>query len=149
MTTAIIPTREDLEIFIYERHRDAYGIKGRHYDFASMSYDELEAEAIRIDEAALKQIAFERSVEAKNLIEFRARIRKVMATCNCDRSAAIRYILDGEGYLGEYDPSYICYSMCLPYSVAKYIEPRLAELNASFSPEEEYVEKYDDLEEAA
>ena len=145
MTTAIIPTREELETFIYYRHKDAYGVKGRHYDFDGMSYADLEAEAIRLDEAANEQIAYERSLEAKALVEFRARVRKVMAFCNCDRSTAIRYILEGEGYMGEYDPSYICYCMGLPYSAAKYIEPRLRELNDR-APEEEFVEAYDDLE---
>jgi hypothetical protein len=145
MNTAIIPTREQLEDFIYYRHKDAYGVKGRHYSFDAMSYEELEAEAIRLDEAAKEQIAYERGLEAKALIEFRARVRKVMAFCNCDRSAAIRYILEGEGHMGEFDPSYVCYAMGLPYSAAKYIEPRLAELNDR-APEEELVEAYDDLE---
>lgn len=127
--TAIIPTREELETFIYYRHKDAYGVKGRHYDFESMSYEELDAEAVRLDEAAIEQIAHERRCDAEALIEFRANIRKVREMCNVDRSTAIRFILDGEGFLGEGDPSYVCYSMGLPYSMAKYIEPRLRELN--------------------
>jgi hypothetical protein len=145
MTTAIIPTREQLCDFIYYRHKDAYGVKGRMFDFDSMSYDELEAMAIRIDGAANEQIAHERRCDAEALIEFRARIRLVRAMCGVDRSTAIRYILEGEGYMGEYDPSYICYCMGLPYSAAKYIEPRLNELNDR-APEEEFVEAYDDLE---
>lgn len=146
MTTAIIPTREELETFIYYRHKDAYGVKGRHYDFDSMSYEELDAEAIRLDEAAIAQIAHERRCDAEALIEFRARVRKVMAFCSCDRSTAIRYILEGEGYMGEYDPSYICYCMGLPYSAVKFIEPRLKELNERATNDEEFVEEYDDLE---
>ena len=145
MTTAIIPTREQLCDFIYYRHKDAYGVKGRHYDFDGMSYADLEAEAIRLDEAANEQIAHERRCDAEALIEFRARVRKVMAFCNCDRSTAIRYILEGEGHMGEFDPTYVCFAMGLPYSATKYIEPRLAELNDR-APEEEFVEAYDDLE---
>jgi len=38
--------------------------------------------------------------------------------------------------------------MNLPYSMAKYIEPALRELNDG-APDEEFVEKYDDLAEAA
>ena len=144
--TPIIPTREDLEIFIYERHKDAYGVKGRHYDFDSMSYYELDVEAIRIDEVAKEQERWERKCDAEALIEFRARVRKVMAFCNCNRSTAIRYILDGEGHVGEYDASYICYTMGLPYSAAKYLQPRLTELNSLVANDEELVEKYDDLE---
>jgi hypothetical protein len=31
--------REDLIIYIYEGHKTAFGVKGRHYDFDSMSID--------------------------------------------------------------------------------------------------------------
>ena len=144
--TAIIPTREDLEIFIYERHKDAYGVKGRHYDFENYTYEELEAEAERIDDAANEQYRWERKCDAEALIEFRAGIRKVRDICGCDRATAIRYMI--EDFAGEYDPSYVCYSLRLPYSMAKYIEPVLRELNDN-APEEEYVDKYEDLAEAA
>lgn len=144
--TAIIPTREDLEIFIYERHKDAYGVKGRHYDFENYTYEELEAEAERIDDAANEQYRWERKCDAEALIEFRAGIRKVRDICGCDRPTAIRYMI--EEFAGEYDPSYVCYSLRLPYSMAKYIEPVLCDLNDN-APEEDYVDKYEDLAEAA
>ena len=144
--TAIVPTREDLEIFIYERYRDAYGVKGRFYNFEEYSYEELEAEAIRIDEAAKEAERWERKCDAEGIIEFRAGIRKVREICGCDRRTAIRYMI--EEFAGEYDASYVCYSMRLPYSMAKYIEPALRELNDN-APEEEYVDKYEDLAEAA
>ena len=148
MTTAIIPTREQLSDFIYYRHKDAYGVKGRMFDFDSMSYDELEAMAIRIDEAANEQIAHERKIDAEAVVAFRASIRRVREMCNVDRSTAIRYILDGEGHRGEFDPSYVCYCMGLPYSMAKYIEPRLTELNEQkiYGGAPAVVEAYDDLE---
>jgi hypothetical protein len=144
--TAIIPTREDLEIFIYERHKDAYGVKGRHYDFEDYTYEELEAEAIRIDEAAKEAERWERKCDAEAVIEFRAGIRKVREICSCDRATAIRYMI--EEFKGEYDAGYICYSMNLPYSMAKYIEPALRELNDN-APVEEFVEAYYILAEAA
>lgn len=144
--TAIIPTREDLEIFIYERYKDAYGVKGRFYNFEEYSYEELVAEAERIDDAANEQYRWERKCDAKGIIEFRAGIRKVREICGCDRKTAIRYMI--EEFAGEYDAGYICYSMNLPYSMAKYIEPALRELNDG-APDEEFVEKYDDVMEAA
>jgi hypothetical protein len=142
MTTAIIPTREQLQDFIYYRHKDAYGVKGRHYDFDAMSYEELNAEAIRLDEAAVEQIAHERRCDAEALVEFRANIRKVRDICGCNRKTAIRYMI--EQFAGEYDPSYVCYSLGLPYSMAKYIEPVLTELNKS-ADDNEFVEAYDDV----
>ena len=144
--TAIIPTREQLADFIYYRYKDAYGVKGRFYDFDSYTYEELEAEAIRIDEAAKEAERWERKCDAEGIIEFRAGIRKVREICGCDRRTAIRYMI--EEFAGEYDAGYICYSLKLPYSKTKYIEPALRELNES-APEEEFVEKYDDIAEAA
>jgi hypothetical protein len=44
--------REMLEIEIYETHKDAYGVKGRHYKFEDMSLEELIAEAITIADGA-------------------------------------------------------------------------------------------------
>ena len=129
MSKAIIPTREELECFIYERHKDAYGVKGRHYDFESMSYDELEAEAIRIDDIAAAEYKRERSVYADTVRAFRGRIAEVRQMCKVSKQTAIEFIIEGEGHTGEYDPSYICYCMGLPYSMAKYIEPALKSLN--------------------
>lgn len=123
------PTREELECFIYERHKDAYGVKGRHYDFDSMSYDELEAEAIRIDDIAAAEYKRERSVYADTVRAFRGRIAEVRQMCKVSKQTAIEFIIEGEGHTGEYDPSYICYCMGLPYSMAKYIEPALKSLN--------------------
>lgn len=144
--TAIIPTREELQDFIYYRYKDAYGVKGRHYDFDEYTYEELEAEAIRIDEFAKEQEVWERKCDAESILEFRAGIRAVQKVCGCDRKTAIRYMI--EEFAGEYDAGYICYSLNLPYSMQKYIEPALKELNDS-APEEEFVEKYDNIVEAA
>lgn len=128
--TPIVPTREQLECFIYERHKDAYGVKGRHYDFESMSYDELEAEACRIDDIAAAEYKREREIHADTVRAFRSRIADVRMMCSVSRQTAIEFIIEGEGHVGEYDPSYICYCMGLPYSMAKYIEPALKSLNS-------------------
>lgn len=122
-------SREDLEMYIYDAHKTAFGVKGRHYDFAAMTIEQLRKEAEYIADECDKTIARERASEANALIEFRATIRKIREMCNCDRDTAIRYMLEAEGHQGEYDPSYICYCMNLPYSMAKYIEPRLKMLN--------------------
>lgn len=142
MSNAIIPTREQLQDFIYYRYKDAYGVKGRFYNFEEYTYDELEAEAVRIDEIAKEQERWERKCDAEGIMEFRANIRRVREICGCDRKTAIRYMI--EEFAGEYDSSYVCYSLNLPYSMAKYIEPVLVELNESVN-DEEFVEKYDDL----
>jgi hypothetical protein len=129
MSEAIIPTREELADFIYYRHKDAYGVKGRFYDFDQMSYEELEKEAIRIDEAAKAQYAYERKLQADAVRDFRANVRNVMDICNASRATAIEYILEGSGHTGEYDAGYCCYCLGLPYSMEKYLAGPLASLN--------------------
>jgi hypothetical protein len=113
---AIVPTREDLQDFIYYRHKDAYGVKGRHYDFDTMSYDELEAEAIRIDEAANAQAKHEQELEARAWEQFKQRVRDTIKMGASNRDTAVRWILEGEGLDKEYDPGYICYCLGLSYS---------------------------------
>lgn len=115
MTNQIIPTREDLEIFIYERHKDAYGTKGRHYDFDLMSYEELDAEAIRIDDAAVAQEQYEAELQKQAIAEFEGSISITMEMANCDRQSAIYYQLDAMDMLEEYDMGYVCYQLNLPY----------------------------------
>ena len=48
---AILDERYDLECFIYDMHKAAYGVKGRHYDFKSMSMDDLRKLANRVADA--------------------------------------------------------------------------------------------------
>ena len=43
--------RYDLECFIYDMHKVAYGVKGRHYDFKSMSMDDILKLANRVADA--------------------------------------------------------------------------------------------------
>ena len=57
--------REDLEIFIYEEHKTAYGIKGRHYDFTSMSREQLEREAESIALAKTRLLELYNQIIAK------------------------------------------------------------------------------------
>ena len=49
--------REDLIIYIYEGHKTAFGVKGRHYDFDSMSIYDLKAEADYIERSIVESIA--------------------------------------------------------------------------------------------
>ena len=52
--------RDELATYIYEGHKDAFGTKGRHYDFDSMTLQELKDEADYISKAANE--AFELSL---------------------------------------------------------------------------------------
>ena len=90
--------RKDLEIFIYEEHKTAYGTKGRHYDFASMSREELEREADRIADAAEKAYADEKAAEKADLAEFKAQITDVIEAGAGNRITALRWMTSIETF---------------------------------------------------
>ena len=115
--------RRDLEIFIYEEHKTAYGVKGRHYDFASMSMVQLRKEADRIADAAEATLDAEAAAEAEAEARFYAQVGDLIETGAANRDDAIRWILQAEGLDNEYDAGYICYCLRLSYDMQKVFEP--------------------------
>jgi len=115
--------REELVTYIYEGHKDAYGVKGRHYNFDAMSIDELRAEADRINNAVVEAIAEEKSQEALAEARFESRIVESIQLGAESREDAIRWILQAEGLDKEYDAGYICYSLGLTYSREAEFKP--------------------------
>lgn len=95
--------RYQLETTIYEGFKDAYGVKGRHYDFASMSMDELRAEADRISQAAHE--AFEREQEDARLAveEFEAEVARTIGYGASDRATALRWMTQDETFYHSQD----------------------------------------------
>ena len=90
--------RGDLEIFIYEGHKDAYGVKGRHYDFASMSLEDLYREADRIETAIDRAAAEEARAEAEALIDFHTKVEMVVAVGAGNRINALRWMTSSETF---------------------------------------------------
>ena len=62
--------RDELATYIYDAHKDAYGYKGRHYDFEAMTTQDLKDEADRISVAVKEQMELEAKMEAEYLIFF-------------------------------------------------------------------------------
>ena len=93
-----VAEREDLEIFIYDGHKDAYGVKGRHYDFAAMTLEDLREEADRISAAIDVAIAEEKEREAEDLTAFEKEIEDVIGYGAGDRETALRWMTDGETF---------------------------------------------------
>ncbi len=114
--------RYELETYIYEGHKDAFGTKGRHYDFKNMTLAELKAEADYISDAVKNSMKEEAEREKQKIAEFDAQIKHNIAAGAEDKSTAIRWILDAEGLIEEKDMGYICYSLGLPYSMEKEFE---------------------------
>jgi len=118
ITTLEALERDELECYIYDAHKTAFGIKGRHYDFKAMSLQELKDEADYISRAGDEQMELEARMEKEATERFEASVAEYQQMAG-SRKDAIRWLLQAEGLEDERDPGYICYSLGLPYSMEK------------------------------
>jgi len=107
--------RDSLITSVYEMHKDAYGVKGRHYDFNNMSNKELEEELDRLCAVAKAECEAEEKFEEAAYQTFLKRIAENIKLGASDKETAIKWILQSEGLDNEKDSSYICYSLGLSY----------------------------------
>lgn len=108
--------RHNLEVFIYEGHKDAFGTKGRHYDFDSMTMDELKAEADYISESIQKAIDAEKEAAQLALDEFEARINEIIEIGAGDRETALRWMIQGEKFYQQQDIEHWVWNQGLLFS---------------------------------
>jgi len=108
--------RSNLEVSVYEMHKQAYGVKGRHYNFKAMSTKELEDELDHLCEVAKREAEIEKRQEEDNLKAFESRIDEALSLGAENREDAIKWILQAEGLDKEQDPGYICYTLGLNYN---------------------------------
>ena len=112
--------RDELITYIWDGYKSAYGFRPRgQYDFDSMSLAELEAEADRIEkdiEAGLEQ---DRAREKANIENLESRIKSNIDMGAGDRQTAVRWILQAEDLINEYDIDYINFSLGIPYGHMK------------------------------
>jgi len=118
ITTLEALERDELECYIYDAHKTAFGVKGRHYNFKAMSLQELKDEADYISRACDEQLALEAKMEKEATERFEASVAEYQKMAG-SRKDAIRWLLQAEGLEDERDPGYICYSLGLPYSMEK------------------------------
>ena len=132
--------RYDLAIYIYEGHKDAYGVKGRHYRlWTGEGYDvnpewtteELEAEANRISDAVGEEIAREKAMQDRAIAAFENTIQIALDAGAPDRDTAYRWAKDAAwGDADEIDRMYgnehLEYSNGLPYGYFDKIEAEAA-----------------------
>lgn len=90
--------REDLELFIYEEFKTAYGVKGRHYNFAAMSRDELEREAESIADACDRALEEEARREKESIVELELEIESTIKCGAGDRETALRWMTSEERF---------------------------------------------------
>ena len=107
--------RSNLETSVYEMHKEAYGVKGRHYNFSKMSTKDLEKELDHLCDVAKREAEIEKRQEEDNLKAFESRIDEALSLGAENREDAIKWILQAEGLEKEQDPGYICYTLGLSY----------------------------------
>ena len=95
--------RYDLECFIYDMHKAAFGVKGRHYDFKSMSMDDLRNEANRIGAAVDVAEAEEAHAAEVAIADFEATVGETIEAGAGDRETALRWMAMEETFYGKQD----------------------------------------------
>lgn len=85
--------REALEIYIYDGYKDAYGVKGRHYNFDAMTDEELAREAERIEVAIVEAIEQEKEAAEVAVARFEAWIQDVIRSGAGNRKTALRWMI--------------------------------------------------------
>ena len=108
--------RDELVTYIYEGHKDAFGVKGRHYNFDSMSLDQLKAECDYIEDSIKVALADEEARQKANIESLEERIVNNINMGASDRTTAIRWILEAEDLTNEHDVGYIQFTFGVPYT---------------------------------
>ena len=98
ITTLEALERSELEEYIYDSHKPAFGTKGRHYDFAAMSLQELKDEADYISEACDRAMAEEAAAEARSLAQFKALIAETIRNGAGNEETALRWLTDSDTF---------------------------------------------------
>jgi len=95
--------RYELETFIWDAFKDAYGCRPRHMDFKSMTLEELETEADRISAAAQEQFEFEKAEEERKVVEFKKLITNTIELGAGDEETALRWLTSSETFYSSQD----------------------------------------------
>ena len=111
--------RDELITYIWDGHKSAYGFRNRGYEFDSMSLAELEAEADRISEAIDQSNKEQDAYYKHNIKKLEEQIAETQLMGAASREDAIRWILQAENLINEYDVDYISYTLGVPYDHMK------------------------------
>ena len=84
--------RQALEIFIYEGYKDAFGVKGRHYNFDAMTDEALVQEAEWIEREMAFAFDAEEKAAALAVEQFKLRVAGTIRLGAGDRKTALRWM---------------------------------------------------------
>jgi hypothetical protein len=116
ITTLEALERDELETYIFDAHKTAFGFKGRHYDFASMSMEELREEADYIGKACQRAMKEEAEQEARSLEIFNELVQKTIASGAGDEETALRWLTQSETFNDGFDVEHWVYNHGILYT---------------------------------
>lgn len=132
--------RYDLATYIYEGHKDAYGVKGRHYNLwtgegfnvnPEWTTEELRAECDRIEAAVVESINEDRARKQRAIDAFERTIEIALEAGAPNRDTAYRWAKeaawgDADEIDRMYGNEYLEYSNGLPYGYFDKVEAAAA-----------------------
>ena len=98
ITTPAQYDRYMLEMDVYEMHKSAYGVKGRHYDFDNMTDQELKDELEHLSKVASEEYEREQKFYAEQVEKFKALVQKTIDLGAGDEETALRWLTSGEKF---------------------------------------------------
>ncbi len=90
--------RQALEIFIYEGHKTAFGVKGRHYNFDAMTDEALVQEAEWMEREMAFAFDAEEKAAALAVEQFELRVAGTIRLGAGDRKTALRWMIGGDTF---------------------------------------------------
>ena len=108
--------KEQLAATHYDFYKDVHGIRPRWMNYDAMSESELETELDELGKQSVVQAKIEAEAEAKAIEEFENAVNRLVED-GASRNRAIHWLLDAEGYDGDYE--YGCFLLGLPYGYFK------------------------------
>ena len=112
--------RQSLISYISDAHKDAHGFRPRHFDYESMSMDELKALADRISDEVAESIKLEEEREASAYKAWKTHLRNLMDMGASNIKQALVWDMQAEN-ADEYDLGYYCFLKGISYRKEKMV----------------------------
>ena len=131
-------TRDDLQSFIWDAYKEAYGIRPRFMDFESMSMDQLRKEADSCANAAEAEMKREEEQQEADLAEFKSLIQKTIELGAGDEETALRLLTQSEVFYHGQDVEHWVWNKGILFTdYGSELTKRLAQIVDYASYEEE------------
>ena len=131
-------TRDHLEGYIWDAYKEAYGVRPRFMDFASMSMEDLRQEAHSLSIAVEAEMKREEEQQKSDLAEFKLLIQKTVDLGAGDEETALRWLTQSEVFYHGQDVEHWVWNKGILFTdYGRELVKRLAQIVDYASYEEE------------